>query len=508
MRITSIILFLIPFISIAQLVQIDKSEIYDDTDLPRIDITIAATDLDFILNPDNAQSNEEFSATFNFDSDQLTATEENIGFRLRGNTSRSSEKKSFKVSFNSFEKGRDLKGFEKLNLNGEHNDPTMIRSKLCWDIMNDLGVPSSESNHVELYINGEYYGLYSNIEHIDEEFIERRFDNKDGNLYKCLWPADLKYKGSNSDDYKEEFSGRRAYELKINEDLDDYTGLANFISVLNQTPVSEFEEEIEKVFDVNSYLKALAVEVLVAHWDNHGINQNNFYLYDNPADGKFYYIPFDLDNTLGIDFFNEDWAEWDIYKWYNDQRPLPRKILQISKYREEFTRIIDGLLKNQFLPENMNEKIDALKNMIQDAAERDEFRTLDYGFTINEFNTSFSDALNYSHTRYGLKAFISRRHETAIAQLDEVVLLSRGDDRLEVKIYPNPTYQSININFQTTSTKNEVQIHSLDGKLVWHGVFDRSFAKIDHHLANGTYIINVVDLEDKKRFARKIQVVN
>ncbi len=29
---------------------------------------------------------------------------------------------------------------EKLNLNGEHNDPSIIRSKLCWDIFNEIGM--------------------------------------------------------------------------------------------------------------------------------------------------------------------------------------------------------------------------------------------------------------------------------------------------------------------------------------------------------------------------------
>ena len=56
-----------------------------------------------------------------------------VGFRLRGNTSRTAAKKSFKVSFNSFNKKQTFYGLQKMNLNGEHNDASIARSKLFWE---------------------------------------------------------------------------------------------------------------------------------------------------------------------------------------------------------------------------------------------------------------------------------------------------------------------------------------------------------------------------------------
>lgn len=49
---------------------------------------------------------------------------------------------------------------------------------------------------------------------MDEEFLDLRFGNKDGNLYKCLYPTDLHYLGSNPDEYKLEVFGRQVYQLK------------------------------------------------------------------------------------------------------------------------------------------------------------------------------------------------------------------------------------------------------------------------------------------------------
>ncbi|MFY0605835.1 MAG: CotH kinase family protein [Cyclobacteriaceae bacterium] len=488
-------ILLISFGSHAQIQTPRPSTVFDDSNLGRIDITIAQSDLDYILDPNNQNSDEEFSARFTYKSNERNDLEEFVGFRLRGNTSRASAKKSFKVSFNSFEKGRDLDGFEKLNLNGEHNDPTMIRAKLAWDIMNSTGIPSSRANHVALYINDEFRGVYTNVEHIDEEFIEERFGNKDGNLFKCLYPADLNYKGADPEAYKEEFWGRQAYELKMNEDQDDYAGFANFMFVLNRTPKAQFETKIKEVFDVLSYLKALAVEMLIAHWDNYGVNQNNFYLYENPTDNKFYYIPYDLDNTLGVDFFGVDWADRDMYTWFNENehRPLTERILEVPAFREEFTRIVDQLLKTQFSPEVLNPRIDEIKSMIQDAAEQDLYRTYDYGFTVDDFNSSFEDPLeDHRHVRYGLKGFIARRHAKALQQLDDVIYLSSPQD-LPISVYPNPSTDWINIQLPLTGNEISITIYSIAGKMVFQNTFESNEIRFNPQLEKGAYILKTVN---------------
>jgi spore coat protein CotH len=100
------------------------------------------------------------------------------------------------VSFNFFFSGQKFYGLEKMNINGEHNDPSIVRSKLCFDMLDYLEVPASRANHVKLYINGVYFGLYMNVEHYDDEFTQSRFAGQ-GNLYKCTYGADLSHKGRN-----------------------------------------------------------------------------------------------------------------------------------------------------------------------------------------------------------------------------------------------------------------------------------------------------------------------
>ncbi|MTV80959.1 hypothetical protein GM546_14065, partial [Streptococcus pneumoniae] len=78
-----------------------------------------------------------------------------------------------------------------------------------------------------LYINQTYYGLYTNIEEIDKNWLQSLYGENDGNLYKCTYPADLGFLGTSQQAYKDVASstvtGGRAYELQTNETQDDYS---------------------------------------------------------------------------------------------------------------------------------------------------------------------------------------------------------------------------------------------------------------------------------------------
>ena len=408
-----------PHLLSAQLSHPSDGELFRGDVIPRIDILLPQDSLDWILSPANQASNRHFQATFIFNNGTILDTLEEVGFRLRGNTSRGSGKKSFKVSFNTFESGRSYKGVEKLNLNGEHNDPSISRAKLSWDLARDIGIPAARSNHVQLYINQRFHGVYLNVEHIDEEFVEKRFGNKQGNLYKCLWPADLDYLGTNPDLYKREHSGRRAYDLKTNTDQDDYSDLAHFVDVLNNTPLNDLPCELEKVFHVDNYLKAVALDILIGNWDGPIFNKNNFYLYHNVSTDKFEYIPYDLDNTLGIDWFNMDWGMRDIYQWSpnNEPRPIYTRLMQVQEYKDRFSFYLNEILNSHYQSTALFPALDNLKTSLDSLVALDTFYTRSYGFSSSDFQQSFDIALPYFHTDYGIKPFITARRNAALNQI-------------------------------------------------------------------------------------------
>lgn len=425
-------LFLLCTVAVtAQTVHPDPTVLYDKEQVHRVDIIIPADSLEWLYDSDNRWNNRHLHSTVIYSYNDQKDTLSDVGFRLRGNTSRSAAKKSFKLSFNTFVPGRKYYGVEKVNLNAQHNDPSVSRAVICSDILEKMGLYSLRSSHVEVYINDEYYGLYVNTEHIDEEYVQSRFGNNDGNLYKCTYPADLVYKGSNPSLYDDTVSEKPPYELQTNKEVRDYSDLAHFIDVLNNTPIDQFRCELEKVFDVDSYLKYIVFDVLTANWDGPIFNKNNFYLYHNTETGQFQYLPFDLDNTFGIDWFGVNWTSRNMYSWSpsSEARPLYENILADPVYRDRYSYYMSQTLEMVFGQSLLTESVSSLRDRLQPYIADDQFYSATYGFDMEDFTTSFTGVVDYNHTPIGILPYIGLRALTASSQVDDVAIspiISRG----------------------------------------------------------------------------------
>ena len=388
-----------------------ENGLYRTDVVPRIDIAIPADSLAAIFA--NVTSDYEYHASFAFTAPGLSLSGIEVGFRLRGNTSRTSAKKSFKISFNSFVSGARVQGVKDLNLNGEHNDPSIMRARIAWELAQDAGMPAPRVNHVRLFINGQPYGLYANIEHYNDDYVEHRFARDAGNLYKCLYPADLANLGSDPNSYKLTSGGRRVYELKTNETADDYTGLARFVTALHATTSTQALCALDSVFNVNSYLKWLAWEVTTGHWDNHSFNKNNFYLYEDPASGLMEFISYDADNTFGVDWFNINWAtrspfQFGTYPLYTKILTNPRAQRRLKLFLNEF-----GTLAGSAAWRARNE---LLRAQLAPLVDEDLYRTMDYGYDSLDFWNALDVAAG-AHVKSGIHPFMTSRIAATSSQV-------------------------------------------------------------------------------------------
>ncbi len=434
--------------------QNDESwKLYDDTQVARIDITVNPADVIWMY--ENVESDSFHFASVKFKNAYIDETIDSVGFRLRGNTSRDAQKKSFKLSFDHFVGGREFYGVDALNLNGEHNDPSISRSKICWDFFKDIGMISSRASHAVVYIDGKYFGVYISVEHIDKEFLKKNYTNAGGNLWKCLYPADLTYKGSNPNSYKFVSGNRRTYELKTNELDDDYTQLARFINIINNTPSQNILDSLQKILNVNEFLKYLAVDILTSSWDDYWSLQNNYYIYYNPDEDRFRWIPYDYDNTLGIDFFGTDWWSADPYnfpKVVNGARPLAEKVINNSQLRNLYTHFINFYSQNVFNLSKLETRIDNLKSLIFPYISADTFRTKDYDFDINDFNNSFTTSSYYHEpAKKGIKQYINER----LASITSMLNYQNAKPNIyELEYYPKNPSPTDSIHFVVSAFSN------------------------------------------------------
>ena len=401
----------------AQLDHPEDGLLFLQDEVARVDVLLPPDSFNLMYDDIPYGSTHEFEATFIYTTSFSVDTIFPVGFRLRGNTSLFSAKKSFKVSFNTFESGSQFQGVEKLNLNGEHNDVSVMRAKLCWEMYRDIGVPASRTSHVEVYVNGEYMGIYLNVEHIDEEFIKKRYTDKVGNLYKCLWPATLEYLGPEPDAYKLTSNGRRVYELKTNLERDDYSRFARFMEVLHNTSDEEFACSIERVFNVDDYLKVAALDVLTGNWDGYIVNKNNYYLYENSLTGRMEYIPYDLDNTLGVDWFGFDWTNRDIYNWDFQERPLYERLMGTQRFREQFSHYIQEFCSTLFDLDPIGSRVTEITELISDHVQADGYYPLSWGFSYEDFLVSGDEAWG-DHIPHAILPYVEARRSSALTQLE------------------------------------------------------------------------------------------
>ena len=169
------VLFVLMDLSVyAQFVHPANNNAFLQNEVASVYVTMSAVDAQTMVT-DSLYTDFPFVTSVIYSSSAVQDTITNVGIHVRGNTSRDAAKKSFELSFNSYVPGRKYRGLEKMKLNGEHNDVSILRSKASFDLLTQCGLPSARTSFIKLYINNEYKGLYIHVEHFDEEYIQKRF---------------------------------------------------------------------------------------------------------------------------------------------------------------------------------------------------------------------------------------------------------------------------------------------------------------------------------------------
>jgi len=332
---------------------------YDDADanlflegeLTSITVTMAPADLTAMLSDPHNPTYRH--CTVQVVNSRINETVTDVAIRPRGNTSLDAIKKSFKLKFNEFVPGREFHGVEKFNVNGEHNDPSIIRAKLALDLMRRLGVAAPRAHHVRFKINDGALveDIFINVEQIDDEFVGAWFGSDAGNLYQCNYQgarADLRYVAPGTPATYQSLGGGQTYVEENNEANPNFTDLAGFIDFVNNSSDAAFAAGIADRINLDSFLRAMAVDVAVGQWDNYWYGANNYYFYNNPVTGRFEFLPYDYDNTYGVDFFNINWAARPLSGWGNggfgstsgQLPPLIARLLNVPEQEEQLRRYV------------------------------------------------------------------------------------------------------------------------------------------------------------------------
>jgi hypothetical protein len=174
----------------------------------------------------------------------------------------------FVVSFEEMNPAAKFHGVSKVVLDMPNNDPTFMQERLGFAAMGDLfGMAAPCANSARVTINGQYYGLYVNEEHVGGGFIKREFpDAPDGDL----------------------FAGGRT--PKTNELAPNNAKLAAFWAAHDIASTAA-------VVDLEGSVAEWAAEALLNDGDGYWGGGHNFYIYDY-ADKGYRWLIDDADATF------------------------------------------------------------------------------------------------------------------------------------------------------------------------------------------------------------------
>ncbi len=299
-----------------------------------------------------------------------------VGLKYRGTKSYQTgmKRNPMSIQLNHTDKSVNHEGYTSVKLSSALRDPSMVREVLSYEIARKYMV-APKCNFTRLYINDSYWGLYVNIEPVEEKFLETNFGSHTNLLYKCApdvgvvkAPASCK---------------QNLYCALVNEpkeecytpfyDIESSNGTYQPLMELTQL-LNKDANNVHKVLDIDRTLWMLAYNNVLVNLSSYtGQNSQNYFLYkDN--NGKFVPIIWDLNLSFGSfkntgkgsDLKLKELQQLDpLLHIQNNNKPLISKLLQIEDYKKVYVAHLRAIVQENFQNNAYEKRAKELQKMIK-----------------------------------------------------------------------------------------------------------------------------------------------
>ncbi|NJL75828.1 MAG: hypothetical protein HC892_13210 [Saprospiraceae bacterium] len=379
--------------------------IYDVAHIPEIRITFSQ---------DNwAEALEQFKTSS--DKERLVGdltidkvTYQQVGVRYKGNSSYFSthndqyQKLPFNIKL--ADKTQAIDGtYKTLKLSNVFRDPSFMREVLAYEIARKY-MPAPHCNFAKLYINNDFWGLYTSTESIDSRFLKAYFGEKEGAFFKCDppdWQAEANNNCQDSEKASLTYVGEdwRCYQNFYELESDDSTAWNELIE-LSKT-ITTAPEAIEDILNVDQTLWMLAFNNVLVNLDSYtGRLCHNYYLY-RAENGQFFPLIWDLNMAFGGFRFSgiggvmsdQEMQEMSPFIHYKEKtkRQLIANLLNNNFYRKIYVAHIRTILEENFVNGAYRERALSLQRQIDDLVKSDTKKLYTYeGFKANLDSTAMA----------------------------------------------------------------------------------------------------------------------
>lgn len=298
----------------------------------------------------------------------------NVAVRYKGNGtwmgSRFDKKRSMKVDVNEHVKGQKYAGTAKLNFHNCVTDASYMNEVLSHRLYRDAGVPAPRTAYARVSVmvpgkhDHEYFGLYSVVENIDDDFAEDRFGKKKGAILKPVTPRPFEYLGADWASYSQ------TYDPKTNLSDEDKKRIIEFCELVSKASDEDFNAKVGEYLDLDNFSRFMAVTVWLSTLDSIlGVGQN-YYVYLHPKTRKLHFIPWDLDHSFGQFFLmgsQEQREKLSIEKPWQGQIRFLERVYKTEGFQKMYRARFEEFSKTIFRPERFLKQVDEVAAAIRPA---------------------------------------------------------------------------------------------------------------------------------------------
>ena len=390
-------LILFVFAVFVQFIGFAQSNFYDVDSLREIRIYFYDYNWDYQLDSLYVQGdNERILADLIIDGSLY----DSVGVRYKGFSSVSVNrvKNPFNIKLDYVIDGQDHDGVDKLKLSNVIQDPSFVREVLTYEIAANY-LPSAKANYSNVYVNDTLWGLYTNVQAVNKDFLNDHFGNKYNPFFKCN-PENLDVTpgGENSNLSNAHGNDSLDYEpyyaLKSNY---GWEALYNLIDTLNN-----YSDSVEKILNVDRTLWMHALNYTLINFDSYIGYGQNYYLYKDKT-GQFNPLLWDLNMSFGsfrlTDASSIYFSGFDITQAQSmdpllhhtqfsvSPRPLLRNLFLSERNRKMYLAHIRTIVNENFANQSYAVRGQNFQNLIDTSVQNDTNKFYSYADFIANLNS-------------------------------------------------------------------------------------------------------------------------
>ncbi len=210
-----------------------------------------------------------------------------VGVRLKGANSFLpwARKPSLRINVDEYAVDAKFFGLKDLTLNNMSNDLSMMHERLAYLVARSAGVPASRANHALLTVNGQFYGVYTNVETVKKSMVRRWFPQAAGSLFEA---TDVDFVAADVPRYELEFGA------------DDRSLLTGLAAALTDPSADAAIAAAGNYLDMTAFLRYWAMCSVVAQFDAfpYSIPGDDYFVYADAVSGRLAFVPWGMDETF------------------------------------------------------------------------------------------------------------------------------------------------------------------------------------------------------------------